>query len=284
MIYIIPKLLVIYNLFLINLSLIFYFIFKQYNFPWTSKKGLEALGIGKLSKLSISIVQNNFIFRQMIDHGYFNLNYSPTPRCTSSKCSLLKMQPPPAINQLWHLPSPQMEQFTNMCTCLCGGRQSELSHPQHGLIPLLMDNQSPQRPCHQKAHNFWTRQGTENNFFLNRCQGKILNDRSNSKKIKYKEKSQRTFLYTPPPLPWLRNSLEEPTPELTPKFDKIPNMEQAYMTISYPWNVTPLLPCVYLRVTYWTVLGLAIHGASMSGQVSVTCKIIQSYQALQQTF
>ena len=67
-------------------------------------------------------------------------------------------------------------------------------------------------------------------FFFKSCQEKFRDDRPNFKKTKYREKSQRTFLYTPH-LPWLRNSLEDPTPELTPKFDKTPF--QAYNDYSY---------------------------------------------------
>ena len=106
-------------------------------------------------------------------------------------------------------------------------------NPRMDLIPLLMENQSPKDPATKTILKI-VKIVTQKRFFFKSCQEKFLNDRPDSKKFKYKEKSQRTFLYTPPPLPWLRNSLEEPTPELTPKFDKTPNMEQAYMTISYP--------------------------------------------------
>ena len=122
-------------------------------------KNLTNVEVCKKALKPANICNFHFQFHlQTNDRSWvLKINYSPTPRCTSSKCSLLKMQPPPAINQLWHLPSPQMEQFTNMCTCLCGGRQSELSHPQHGLIPLLMDNQSPQTPCHQNIYKNLTK-------------------------------------------------------------------------------------------------------------------------------
>ena len=105
---------------------------------------------------------------------------------------------------------------------------------QNGPNPPVDGEPAPKGPCHKNNSKNCKNCHSEKIFFFKSCQEKFRDDRPNFKKPKYKEKSQRTFLYTPPPLPWLRNSLEEPTPELTPKFDKIPNMEQAYMTISYP--------------------------------------------------
>ena len=145
--------------------------------------------------------------------------------------------------------------------------------------PLVDGEPVPKRPCHQNNSKNCKNCHSEKIFFLNHAKKNSWMIGLIPRRLNTRKKASGLFCIPPHPshgseIPW-----RIPHLSLHPSLSILPSV-QAYMTIRYSWNVTPLLPCVYLRVTYWTVMGLAIHSASMSGQVSVTFKIKYSLTKL----